>query len=150
MKRGVRDFFADQFSAGPGTGSKVFCGMEGSKLSESDRTSLEKEFSKEKIKRAIWDCGVEKCPGPNGFNFHFFRQFWEILKGDFENLFAKFYSNSKLVRVLNSSFITLIPKKANPLLIEEYQPISLIGGPYKVVAMVLSNRITKVVGASPH
>lgn len=48
--------------------------------------------------------------------------------------FAEFHSNTKLARGLNSSFITLIPKCANPMEIEEYRPISLIGGVYKVVA----------------
>lgn len=82
---------------------------------------------------------MEKSPGPDGFNFNFFfRGFWELLKEDFVDMFKEFYLNSKLVHRLNSSFISLIP-----LAIEEFRPISLISGVYKVVAKVLASRLSK-------
>lgn len=45
----------------------------------------------------------------------------------------------------NSSFITLISKVINPLLINDYRPIILVGVQYKVIAMTLSLHLTKVV-----
>lgn len=51
-----------------------------------------------------------------------------------------------MVSGLNASFITLIPKSVSPVAIEEYRPISLIGGIYKIVAKVLANRLSKVIG----
>ncbi|KAL8462466.1 hypothetical protein ACS0TY_033479 [Phlomoides rotata] len=46
----------------------------------------------------------------------------------------EFHSNSRLVRGLNSSFIALILKKETPQAIEDYRPISLISGFYKIMA----------------
>lgn len=48
---------------------------------------------------------------------------------------------------LNSSFISLIPKRLNPVMIENYRPISLIGSIYKVLAKVLSKRLARVLDA---
>nr|GEW84339.1 RNA-directed DNA polymerase, eukaryota, reverse transcriptase zinc-binding domain protein [Tanacetum cinerariifolium] len=48
---------------------------------------------------------------------------------------------------VNSAFITLIPKVSNPLFIKDYRPISLIGLHYKIVAKILSNRLSKVVNS---
>ncbi|GJY64019.1 hypothetical protein Tco_0465479 [Tanacetum coccineum] len=39
---------------------------------------LEAEVSNEEIKKAVWDCGVDKSPGPDGFTFDFYkRRRWE-------------------------------------------------------------------------
>ena len=45
---------------------------------------------------------------------------------------------------LNSSFIALIPKIKDPQVISDFRPISLIGCVYKIIAKVLSNRLSKV------
>ncbi|GKB10976.1 RNA-directed DNA polymerase, eukaryota, reverse transcriptase zinc-binding domain protein [Tanacetum coccineum] len=48
-------------------------------------------------------------------------------------------------RGCNSSFIALVPKKCDPIHINDFRPISLIGCQYKVIAKVLANRLLKVV-----
>lgn len=59
-------------------------------------------------------------------------------------MFQEFYSNRKRARGVNSSFISLIPKKENRINLTEYRPISLVSYIYKVVAKVLSRRLRKV------
>lgn len=44
----------------------------------------------------------------------------------------------------NTSFISLIPKRADPTTPKEYQPISLICCQYKVIAKLLANRLLTV------
>nr|GEZ74699.1 RNA-directed DNA polymerase, eukaryota [Tanacetum cinerariifolium] len=43
---------------------------------------LECDVSKEELKRVVWDCGMDKSPGPNGFTFGFFRKFWSTIEND--------------------------------------------------------------------
>ncbi|GJZ41455.1 hypothetical protein Tco_0588341 [Tanacetum coccineum] len=43
---------------------------------------LEREVSKEELKKAVWDCGNDKSPGPDGFTFGFYRHFWPIIEKD--------------------------------------------------------------------
>nr|GEU77541.1 RNA-directed DNA polymerase, eukaryota [Tanacetum cinerariifolium] len=38
-------------------------------LSSVQKEELECVVSKEKLKRAVWDCGMDKSPGPDGFTF---------------------------------------------------------------------------------
>ncbi|GJZ25438.1 RNA-directed DNA polymerase, eukaryota [Tanacetum coccineum] len=54
-------------------------------LSCDQQVELELEVSKDEVKRAVWDCGTDKAPGPDGFTFGFYRRFW---KSPYECFFA--------------------------------------------------------------
>ncbi|KAL8526218.1 hypothetical protein ACS0TY_015437 [Phlomoides rotata] len=55
----------------------------------------------------------------------------------------EFHRNGKIVRGLNASFIILIPKKDSPQRLEDYRPISLISGVYKIIAKTIFRRISR-------
>lgn len=59
-------------------------------------------------------------------------------------LFSDFQANEKIPKGINSTFLTLIPKKIGATLVKDYRAISLISGPYKILAEVLQNRTRKV------
>nr|GFA59909.1 RNA-directed DNA polymerase, eukaryota [Tanacetum cinerariifolium] len=44
-------------------------------LSNDQKEDLERKITKEEVKRVVWDCGVDKSPGPDGFSFSFYRHF---------------------------------------------------------------------------
>lgn len=88
---------------------------------------------------------MSRSPGPNGFSFGFIRKFWYLLKNDFQKLLDEFHGRGKFVKGLNPSFVTLIPKKDGAQRLHEFRPISLIGCAYKVIAKVLTKRMSKVV-----
>nr|GEY06861.1 hypothetical protein [Tanacetum cinerariifolium] len=52
------------------------------RISLEQNDDLEREVSNEKIKRAVWDCGIDKTPGPDGFTFGFYRRYWDIIGND--------------------------------------------------------------------
>nr|GEY20100.1 RNA-directed DNA polymerase, eukaryota [Tanacetum cinerariifolium] len=43
---------------------------------------LESIDSYDEIKRAVWDCGINKSLGPNGFSFEFYRKYWDVIDQD--------------------------------------------------------------------
>ncbi|GJT42222.1 RNA-directed DNA polymerase, eukaryota, reverse transcriptase zinc-binding domain protein [Tanacetum coccineum] len=51
-------------------------------LTSDQLTDLECEVSKDEIKRAVWDCGTDKSPGPDGLTFGFYRRYWKIIESD--------------------------------------------------------------------
>lgn len=55
-----------------------------------------------------------------------------------------FHDNGVIGGQLRASFIALILKKEGALSIKNFQPISLIGSLYKILANVLANRLRKV------
>nr|GFB73856.1 RNA-directed DNA polymerase, eukaryota [Tanacetum cinerariifolium] len=49
-------------------------------LSNDQRDDLERMVRNEEVKKAVWDCGSDKSPGPDGFSFSFFAIFGQRLK----------------------------------------------------------------------
>lgn len=105
---------------------------------------LIERFREEEVKEAVWGCGSEKSPGPDGFNFKFIKKFWPTIKPDILRFLDEFYVNGCFPKGSNVSFIALIPKVADPQSLHDYRHISLIGCVYKIVSKLLANRLKKV------
>lgn len=82
-----------------------------------------------------------KAPGPDGFLIHFYRICWELIKSDLLRMIHGFMRKTKVRGRINSTFLALIPKEANPTSFERYRPISVCNASYKIVAKLLANRI---------
>ncbi|XP_028105373.1 uncharacterized protein LOC114304416 [Camellia sinensis] len=106
--------------------------------------SLEDIFTEVEIWEVIQDCDGNKAPGPNGFNLACIQSYWKIMKREIIQLIHEFHTNGKLSRGINSSFIVLIPKKDNPIGLEDNRPIRLVSSVYKILAKVLSRRLKRV------
>lgn len=114
------------------------------RISDQDNALLISPFSEEEIKEAVWSCESAKSPGPDGFNFGFFKEFWHVIKDDLLRMMEEFHVLGKLVKGINSSFVVLILKKEAATRLNDYRPIHLIGGIYKIVSKILANRLSKV------
>ncbi|GJV82638.1 hypothetical protein Tco_1522536, partial [Tanacetum coccineum] len=105
---------------------------------------LEQDITKEEVKRAVWDCGVDKSPGPDGFSFYFYRHFWSMIEDDVFGAVEYFFINGDIPNGCNSNFIALIPKIIDANMVKDFRPISLIGSLYKIIAKLLANRLVGV------
>nr|GEW91209.1 RNA-directed DNA polymerase, eukaryota [Tanacetum cinerariifolium] len=45
------------------------------KLHQNQMEDLERSVSRDEIRRAVWSCGDNKSPGPDGFTFEFFKKY---------------------------------------------------------------------------
>ncbi|GJU82241.1 RNA-directed DNA polymerase, eukaryota [Tanacetum coccineum] len=108
--------FATRFAA-PSSSSITFDYQFPNRLTPDQIEDLERNVSYEEIKRAVWDCGISKSPGPDG----------------------------SFPPGCNSSFITLIPKSQEAKMVKDFRPISLIGSMYKIITKVLANRLSLVI-----
>ncbi|GKA51027.1 RNA-directed DNA polymerase, eukaryota, reverse transcriptase zinc-binding domain protein [Tanacetum coccineum] len=113
-------------------------------LTTQQQEELESNVSKEELKRAVWDCRVDKSPGPDGFSFGFYRHFWSTIKNDVCEAVNHFLTHGDIPKGCNSSFIVLIPKVLNANMVKDFRPISLIGSIYKIIAKILANRLVNV------
>jgi hypothetical protein len=116
------------------------------KLTSIQQSDLESEVSNEEIKRAVWDCGIDKSPGPDGFTFGFYRHFWKLIENDVVAAVKHFFQSGSIPKGCNSSFIALIPKIPDAKMVKDFRPISLIGSLYKIIAKILANRLVMVLG----
>ncbi|XP_042753286.1 uncharacterized protein LOC122195450 [Lactuca sativa] len=67
-------------------------------------------FSREEIKRVVWDCGSSKAPGLDGFSFGFIKRYWDLHEDDVVDFVLHFYHHSSIPKGSNASFFTVIPK----------------------------------------
>nr|GEY25821.1 RNA-directed DNA polymerase, eukaryota, reverse transcriptase zinc-binding domain protein [Tanacetum cinerariifolium] len=79
-------------------------------LSNDQKEDLERKITKEEVKRAVWDCGVDKSPGLDGFSFSFYRHFWTTIEQDVFEAVDYFFMHGDMLNGCNSNFIALIPK----------------------------------------
>ncbi|KAL4383180.1 hypothetical protein GQ457_15G018340 [Hibiscus cannabinus] len=110
-------------------------------ISSGQQAYLEAEFTEEEVWRAISSSDSNKAPGPDGLNMGFFKRFWPQLKVTIMKAFDYFHRGKNWEEGFNHSFITLISKKGCPESLEDYRPISLVGGIYKILSKVIAGRL---------
>nr|GEU50873.1 TMV resistance protein N-like [Tanacetum cinerariifolium] len=110
------------------------------------RMDLECAVSKEELKRAVWEYGTDKSPGPDGLSFGFYRQFWSSIENDMFAAVSHFFTFGDIPNGCNSCFIALILKVPDANLVKDFRPISLIGSMYNIIAKILANRLVGVLG----
>ena len=88
---------------------------------------------------------ADKSPGPDGFNNEFIKSCWDIIKNDVFELILAFHAGNVNLESINSSFITLVPKKDVPLSPNDFRPISLLNGVLKILTKLLANRLQRVI-----
>lgn len=88
---------------------------------------------------------VCKAPGPDGFNSFFMKRCWPIVAEDFYRLMAHFYEGCVDIQSIDSSFITLVPKKNNPEVVNDFRPISLMNISLKLLTKALADRLQGVI-----
>jgi hypothetical protein len=69
-----------------------------------------------------------------------------VVKRDVMAVFSEFHRRRQLVKSLNVTFVSLIPKKVEAVEIKDFRPISLVGGVYKIISKVLATRMKTILG----
>ena len=88
----------------------------------------------------------DKAPGLDGFSLAFFQNCWSVGQKDILAICQEFHEHCQFERSLNATFVSLIPKKHGPDEIKDFRPTSLVGGMYKIMAKLLANRLSVVMG----
>lgn len=76
------NFFKSLYEADPRVCPNKLMDLVGIMISEEMNTRLCREFTDEEISNALFQMGLLKAPGPDGFPTRFFQRQWEILKED--------------------------------------------------------------------
>lgn len=62
----------------------------------------------------VFQLGSHKAPRPNGILAFFYYEYWAVVKQDIPNSVHAFFHSSSLLKSLNKTFITFIPKANVP------------------------------------
>ncbi|XP_062021202.1 uncharacterized protein LOC133737713 [Rosa rugosa] len=137
----VLNYFGKLFtSSNPSTIHEVVS-MVPSFVSEELNNRLTKEITYKEVYDALKQMHPSKAPGPDGFSPCFYQHFWPVVGGDVVDAIRSFLEEDELIRQLNCTHVTLIPKVKKPETMSHLRPISLCNVLYKIGSKVIANRL---------
>ena len=74
----------------------------------------------------------------------FFQCNWDICGDDLTRIVLRVLNGDEMPTEINSTFIVLIPKVQNPVLLSQFTPISLCNVVYKIISKALANTLKRV------
>jgi hypothetical protein len=96
----------------------------------------------EEVWRAIIAMPSDKAPGPDGYTGRFYKAAWQVIKADFMAAISRLLQGDVTrLYLLNSVYITLLPKKTEAIEVKDYRPISLVHSFAKIVTKILANQL---------
>ena len=122
-------------------------GLDFAIIDEEDRRMLDSPFTEEEVFGVVKSMNGDKAPSPDGFSLAFFQVCWGIVKDDIMKVFHSFHCYRSFEKSLNATFLALIPKKSRAIEMKDFCPINLVSRVYKIIAKVLSNKLTGYLGS---
>ena len=116
------------------------------RLSDEDREGCEGEITKGEIGKAIDELGRNKSPGIDGIIGEFYIEFKEELVPVLDRLFRYIEEKGEMPHSMTIGLVSIIYKKGSRDKLENYRPLTMLNGDYKILAKVLANRIKGVIG----
>lgn len=104
---------------------------------------METEIDKEEIKIANFQIDNDSNLGSDGFVANLFKLLWEIINDKLVSAIRAVFDSGHIIKEINHTFVTLIPKKDNLISISNYRPISCCNVLYKIISNIICNR-TKI------
>ena len=95
------------------------------------------EEVEEEVKQMVKD----KEPRPDGFTTKFFHAFWDWMKEEVWALVEDSKKSGNILKALNVTFLTLIPKESGTADPWKLRPIALCNVIYKIISKTISNRL---------
>ena len=110
-------------------------------VTEDMNAKLIKLYTAEEVTAAIKEMAPLKAPGPDGMPPLFFQTYWLDIGTDITEAVLSSLNSGSLLKSINHTFISLIPKVKNPERVTEFRPISLCNVIYKIISKVIANRL---------
>ena len=112
------------------------------RMVQPDKSScLTSRVTLNELESALKSFNKDRSPGPDGWPVEFYLHFFNLLGPTLVQMVDYTRTSGYIPSSLNSTFITLIPKKDKPRTFADFRPISLCNLLYKLIAKVIAGRL---------
>ncbi|XP_062076508.1 uncharacterized protein LOC133781498 [Humulus lupulus] len=118
--------------------------QEGTLISQSQANWLVRDYTSEEVEAALKSIPNDKAPGPEGYNSTFFKDTWEITGKEVKEAILSFLNTGKLLKEINATTVTLVPKSICPESVSDYRPIACCNVIYKIATKMICNRLRDI------
>ena len=115
------------------------------RLSGKEIKICDNPFSETEFKETVQKLKPNKSPGPDGLIPEFYQLFWSDLKIPYMNMINESFLRGVLPETARKSVVTLIFKKGDKRLLQNYRPICISNYDYKILSFVLAKRLQTVI-----
>ncbi|XP_060210363.1 uncharacterized protein LOC132637268 [Lycium barbarum] len=114
-------------------------------LSLSQQQLMLQPVTKEEIAQVVKALLLDKSPGMDRYPAEFYKQFWSVVGEEVTLAVIQFFQTGKLLKEVNCTNITLIPKDPNPTYVKQFRPIACCSTLHKIIAKILMVRLKTIV-----
>lgn len=105
------------------------------------RAKLDNPYTSEEVGAAIRGMAPLKALRPHDMPPLFFQTYWSNVGMDVTHAVLSSLNSSSILKSINHTFITLIPKVNNPERVSNFRPISFYNVIHKIISKVIANRL---------
>ncbi|KAL2247313.1 UNVERIFIED_CONTAM: hypothetical protein Sindi_2583600 [Sesamum indicum] len=87
---------------------------------------------------------LEPAPGPDGYSSGFYKKAWSVVGQEITKAVLDFFSTGKLLKQINSTILTVIPKVHSPTSVADFRPISCCNVLYKIIAKLIVQKLSVI------
>ncbi|KAL0318219.1 UNVERIFIED_CONTAM: Transposon TX1 uncharacterized protein [Sesamum calycinum] len=113
-------------------------------VTDEEASLLIRPITKDDVKTTVFDIEEDRAPGPDGYSSGFFKAAWPVVGEEITAAVMDFFTTGRLLKQVNATLITLIPKVCAPSLVTDFRPISCCNVIYKIITKILGLRIRGV------
>ena len=110
---------------------------------DNDNENIYKEVTKEELLEVLKAFKRDKSLSPDGWSLEIFTHFFDIFKRDLLNM-VESRIMGKIHLIINSTYVTLIPKRHPSMAFKNYRPILLCNLIYKIISKTIANQMRNI------
>ena len=111
------------------------------KVSGKHYNEINENMTESELLKIVKSLQNNKSPGEDGLPAEFYKFFWHDIKTQLLNAFAYSSNIGSLSITQRRGILCLIPKKTDPLRLNNWRPLSLLNQDYKIMAKLVAERI---------
>ena len=141
LKNHITDYFLKLFTLEVQHPNQEVLSLVRRRVTTEVNNALLAPYTAEDVRKALFEIGDLKAPGPDGFHAIFYKRFWPMLGDDLVEEVLQAINTCTIPAGWNDTAIVMIPKVNTSEKVTQFRPISLCNVVYKIIAKMVALRL---------